>query len=79
LVAVLGLIDTRPPPEVPRRTWDPHWLMWLWIALATASGYAGITLSGLPGLLAMCAALACGCRAATVAMRYGDGLREHRQ
>ena len=53
--------------------------MWLWIALATASGYAGITLSGLPGLLAMCAALACGCRAATVAMRYGDGLREHRQ
>jgi hypothetical protein len=77
------LIDTREPPPLPQPPqpppWEPNWHMWAWIGLAGLSfGGATLTSGFLPFLLG-CAAMFSACRAATVALDYGDGLREHRQ
>ena len=77
------LIDTREPPpepkppELPPR--EPNWRMWGWIALAGGSFVGSAITTGLTLFIFVCAAMICTCRAATVAIGYGEGLREHRQ
>jgi hypothetical protein len=79
---MLLLVDTRdrrPPPGPERPPWEPNWPMWAWIAAALATAVAAAGTGGFVAYLLVCATIACACRAVSVALPYGQGLREHRQ
>ena len=76
------LIDTRTPPfrpEPERAAWEPNWRLWAWLALTLAAVVGARLTAGLLAYGLICAALAFGCRALTVALPYTLGLHEHRQ
>ena len=76
------LIDDRvPPPSArpDRPVWEPDWRVVGWIAAAVAAVGGAVATAGFVSFVLCCAALGCAAHAATVALPYGDGLREHRQ
>ena len=76
------LIDDRtpPPPIRPERpVWDPDWRIVGWVAAAVVSGVAASMTAGVVSFGLVCATLACAAHAVTLALPYGEGLREHRQ
>jgi Protein of unknown function (DUF3325) len=77
------LIDDRTPPPPPSRperpVWDPDWRIVGWVAAAVALGVAASVTAGIASFVLVCATLACAAHAVTLALPYGEGLREHRQ
>jgi hypothetical protein len=75
------LIDDRVPPfsGAQQPVWEPNWHLCAWIFAAVAFTAAAAMTAGLASFVLLCVAVACWARSATIALPYGDGLREHRQ
>jgi hypothetical protein len=75
------LIDDRvpPAPREERAVWEPDWRLCGWVAAAVGATAGSVLTGGFVSFLLVCAAIACGAHAATSALPYGYGLREHRQ
>ena len=77
------LIDDRVPPFLPphdeRPVWEPNPRTLAWVVVATGTGAGAVVTGGFLSAALACAALGCAAHAATRALPYGEGLREHRQ
>ena len=75
------LIDDRIPPlsDPALPAWEPDWRLWAWALAAIASFAGSFMTAGLLSFVLLCIAVACGARAITRALPYGEGLREYRQ
>ena len=73
------LIDDRTPPRPERPVWEPDWRLVAWIAAAIGFGVAAASTGGMLSFGLLCATVACASHAVTIALPWGDGLREYRQ
>lgn len=68
-----------PPPDGGRVTIEPNWHLCFWLAVAAGIWLAAAQTTGFVAFLLICATFGAICKAASEAIGYAGGLREHRQ
>ena len=71
--------DSTPEPAPGHAPVEPNWPLWGWLAVAVLLGLTAAQVTGVVAYLLLCGTLAAACKAATVGVPEGGGLRDYVQ